>query len=329
MRRRDVIVAALLVAAGMPAAVVAQTDGKIWRIGWLHPASLSIRAVAAQREAFREAMRELGYVEGRNVTIEYRWAEGRVERLPELAAELIRTGVDVIVVANMIADHAVRQVTTSIPVVMVAGDDPVGQGVAASLARPGGNVTGLLSQNDDLYAKRIELLLEVAPRADRIAVLADPGDPLNRQNLAAMSAAARTLGVALVPVEVVGPAALPEALTTVRRAAATALVVQSGPLFLISIRHLVALVEDAGLPAIYGTRTSAEAGGLISYGFNSSANFRRSAAYVDRILKGAKPADLPIEQPTKFELVINLKTAKAMGITIPPTLLARADEVIE
>ena len=329
MRRRGFILAVLLASAGMPVMAAAQAQGKIWRIGWIHPASLASTAVAAQLEAFREQMRELGYVEGQNITIEYRWAEGQFERIPGFAAELVRAGVDVIVATNIVSVLPARRATTTIPIVMIGVADPVGQGVAVSLARPGGNATGLSSQSNELDAKRLELLMAMAPRADRIAVLFDPSDPSNPQTLETMSAAARTLGVVLVPIDVPGPAGLQEALAAVRRASPAALAVQTGPRFLDVIRELIALSDMAHLPTIYATRTYTEAGGLMSYGFNSSASFRRSAVFVDRILKGAKPADLPIEQPTKFELVINLKTARAMGITVPAALLARADAVIE
>jgi putative tryptophan/tyrosine transport system substrate-binding protein len=329
VRRREFVALAGCAVACIPTALVAQSDRKIWRIGWLHPASLAVRAVRTQLEAFREGMGEFGYVEGHNVAIEFRWAEGDADRLPEFAAELVRSGVDVIVAANIITVLAARQATRAIPIVMVAGADPVGHGVAASLARPGGNVTGLSNQNEDLDGKRLEILLDLAHGAKRIGVMVDPLDPLHGQTLTHMSAAATTRGIEIVPIQVTGPAGLMEAFGVVQRSSATAVAVQLSPRFLNVIGQLVSLANDARLPAIYGTRTYVEAGGLIGYGFDSSANFRRSASYVDRILKGSNPADLPIEQPTKFELVINLKTAKALRLTIPPALLARADEVIE
>jgi putative ABC transport system substrate-binding protein len=278
--------------------------------------------------AFLQRLRELGWIEGQSIAIEYRWAEGRTERAAEIAAELVARKVDVIVTSGTAVVVAVKQATSVIPIVFAAAGDPVGTGLVASLARPGGNVTGLSLQLTDLAAKRLELLREVAPSLGRLAILANVGGPAVLLDMREVEAAARTLGFEVIKLEVrrdddIAPAF--EAL----KGRAEALYVANDPLVDTQRIRISTLALAARLPTMYGSRGHVEAGGLMSYGTNFPDMFRRAADLVDKILKGAKPADLPVEQPTKFELVINLKTAKALGLTVPPLLLARADEVIE
>ena len=312
-----------------PLTAEAQLPAKVPRIGYLtgHLASgLSLR------EAFLQGLRDLGYVEGRNVVIEYRDAEGKREQLPALAAELVALKVDVIVVTSTPAGLAARQATRTIPIVLGWVVDPVGSGLVTSLARPGGNVTGLSSLARELVGKRLELLKQAVPGVSRIAVIWHPGDYGERTESEMHNAedvAARTLGVRRQVLEARGPEDFDRAFSDIARARADAVVVQSTNVFFIERRRLVDLAAKNRLPAMYPTREFVDAGGLMSYAANTADLLRRAATYVDKILKGAKPANLPVEQPTKFELVINLKTAKALGLTIPPSLLQRADQVIE
>jgi len=267
-------------------------------------------------------------VEGQNFAIEERWAEGRAERLPDLAADLVRLKVDVIVTGSTPGARAAKQATTKIPIIAVVVGDPVGTGLVASLARPGGNLTGLSDITVDLSAKRLELLKEVAPTASRVAVLWNPTHPTNPLQLRETQVAAQALGLTLQPVVVGSSDELERAFAAMMRERASALLVLAETLTLLHRRRLADLAAKNRLPAMYPFREQAEAGGLMSYGPSIPDMYRRAAVYVDKILKGAKPADLPVEQPTRFELVINLKTAKALRLTIPPSVLIRAEEVI-
>jgi putative ABC transport system substrate-binding protein len=329
MERRTflgVIAGSLLTA---PLAAEAQQAGKVARIGWLGD---SPAASPHLDEAFRQGLRDLDYVEGRNVVIEYRWAEGKFERLPALAAELVALKVDVILAGTVLAAVAAKQAIRTIPIVFAAVADPLGSGLVTSLARPGGNVTGLSVLSPELVGKRLEQLKQALPGVSRVAVLWQPGafgERTEQDMLKAAEVAARALGVRLQFVEARGPTDFDRAFSDMTRAHAGALTVLPSPMFLNERRRLVDLAAKHRLPAGYPWREGADAGGLISYGPSLADLYRRAATYVDKILKGAKPGDLPVEQPTKFELVINLKTAKALRLTIPPSLLQRADEVIQ
>jgi putative ABC transport system substrate-binding protein len=277
-----------------------------------------------------QGLRELGWVDGKNIVIEYRWAEGRADRLPDLAAELVRLKVDVIFAANTSVALAAKNATGTIPIVMATGGDPVGLGLVASLARPGGNVTGLsFSVGMETVGKGLELLKETVPKVRRVAVLSNPANPSHALAIKNVSDAARAVRMQLQLLEARGPNEFDNAFAAMARERAEALLVVLDPFFGIHRAQLRDLAAKNRLPAMYGSREYPEAGGLMSYGADFRHNFRRSATYVDKILKGAKPADLPIEQPTRFELVINMKTAKALGLTIPQSLLLRADQVIE
>jgi putative ABC transport system substrate-binding protein len=308
----------------------AQPAKKVYRIGRLAPGSPGGNPF---QEVFRQALHEIGYVEGQNLVIEYRWAEGQQERLPALAAELVQIPVDVLVPSGgSTAIRAAQQATRTIPIVMVGGSDPVAAGFVASLAHPGGNITGLSLLTPELAGKRLELLKETVPQSTRVAVLANPSaastrDPTTPSTLAV---AARALGLHLHVVEVRRAEELDDAFAAMARAGAEALYVGGDSLLLDGLRgRIVELAAQYRLPAMYAWRMHVEAGGLMSYGVSLAERHRRAAIYVDKILKGATPAALPVEQPTTFELVINLKAAKALGLTIPPTVLFRADEVIQ
>src|SRR5437660_2446305 len=311
-----------------PLAVRAQQAAKVPRIGYL----AGDRAASPHLiEAFRQGLRDLGYVEGSNVLIEYRDAEGKFERLPALAAELVALKVDVIVAGGTPLILAAKQATRTLPIVFAAASDPVTDGLVTSLARPGGNVTGLSNIAPDLVGKRLELLKQAVPGVNRVAILWQPGGTGERteQDMRkGAEAAARALGVRLQFLEARGPADFDRAFSDMTRERAGALTSLGGSMFFSERRRLVDLAAKNRLPALYQQREFVDAGGLMAYGANLADNFRRAATYVDKILKGTKPGDLPIEQPTKFELVINTKTAKALGLTIPPSLLQRADHVI-
>jgi putative ABC transport system substrate-binding protein len=282
--------------------------------------------------SFIQGLRDLGYVEGRNLVIEYRDAEGKHERLPALAAELVALKVDVIVAPSTVAALAARQATRTLPIVFAGAVDPVTDGLVTSFARPGGNVTGLSNLALGLSGKNLELLKQAVPGIGRIAVLWQPGgsgERTEKDMLKEAEVAARALGVRLQVVEARGPADLDRAFSDMTRARAGALTVVGSPLFVNERRRLADLAARNRLPAVYPGRLYVDAGGLMSYGTNLADLLRRAATYVDKILKGAKPADLPVEQPTKFELVINLKAAKAIGLTIPPAVLAQADAVVQ
>lgn len=280
-------------------------------------------------QAFRLGLRDAGYAEGRDVVIEWRSASGDYDRVPELVADLVQRQVEVIVVENTVAARAIKLATSTIPIVMAIIADPVGSGLVASLARPGGNVTGLSMMTTDLTVKRLQLLKEVVPQASRVAVLWNPATPWHAKVIEDLKAAAPSLSIELSFVGVRTPEDIDPAFSAVNRARAQALYVIEDPLLFIHRTTFLKLASNARLPVVHGAREFADAGGLISYGVNTGDLFRRSAGYVDKILKGAKPGDLPIEQPTKFEFFVNLRTAKALGLTIPQSILLRADEVIQ
>jgi putative ABC transport system substrate-binding protein len=306
-----------------PLAAEAQQAGKVYRIGILANVSGDIWG------PFIEGLRDLGYVEGQNITIEFRSSEAKYERLPDLAAELVRLKVDVIVAP---ADENVvvaKQATRTIPIVMAGSGDPVGGGLVASLAQPGGNVTGLSLSAPELAGKQLQLLKETVPRVSRVAVLLNPTNRAGHSLLGEAKVAAQSLRVQLQILEARRPDEFQSVFAAMARERAGALLVFPDGMFLLQRTRITDFAAKSSLPAMYGRREFVDAGGLMSYASSLGYNLRRAAAYVDKILKGAKPGDLPIEQPTKFELVINLKTAKALGLTIPPSLLARADQVIE
>ena len=280
-------------------------------------------------EAFRQGLRELGYIEGQNIAIEYRSAEGKSERLPGLAAELVRLKVDVIVAASPPATEAAKRATSTIPIVFAVSGDPVAEGLVTSLARPGGNITGLATISPELVGKQLEMLKGVAPKVTRVAVLQNPSTGLQPVALRQAEDAARALGVQLQILEARTPSEIDAAFAAMSSQRAGGVLVLRDAMFRAQRAQIVALAAKSRLPAVYGFREQAEAGGLMAYGASVPQLFRRAATYVDKILKGAKPANLPVEQPTKFELVINLKTAKALGLTIPPSLLGQADQVIQ
>jgi putative ABC transport system substrate-binding protein len=324
MNRRDTVLALLSLGAG-PHFAFAQQSGKVWRIGYLTPGS----GPNAFVEAFREELRTLGYIEGRNLSIEYRYAAGKEERLPELAAELVQLKVDVIVTPATPAIAAAKRATSAIPIVMIAPTDAVGSGLVASLARPGGNVTGMTYLSTDLAGKRLQLLREVLPKAARVAVLAfKGGSGASELFLEKLQAAARQMGITLIVRKENEAAALGDAFAAMERERAQALIVEITPFTGDNRKRIVELAAQHRLPTLIEARGFVQIGGLMSYGPSLLEMYRRSAHYVDRIFKGAKPADLPVEQPTKFELVINMNTAKTLGLTIPQSMLARADEVI-
>jgi putative ABC transport system substrate-binding protein len=311
-------------------AAEAQQPTKVYRIGLLSP-TFHLFAPNARVEAFRQGLRELGYVEGQNLVIESRYAEGRAERLPDLAAELVRLQVEVIVAGGSQAIRAAQHATRTIPIVMAGTSDAVAQGFIASLARPGGNITGLSDLSAELHGKRLELLKETVPQSARIAVLANPASPYYASRMHNMTVAAQTLGVQLHVVEVRRADELDTAVTAMSQARADALLVVEDALVLSTSLggRLADFAAKSRLPAMYGWREYVDAGGLMSYGPSFQDTYQRAATYVDKILKGATPADLPVEQPIKFELVIKLKTAQALGLTMPPSLLLQADEVIK
>jgi len=309
-------------------AAEAQTAGKVYRIGVFWTSTPT--AVARSNEAFTRELRERGYVEGQNVILERRYAEGRVERVGEIAAELVRMKVDVIVAATDPAIAAVKRQTQSIPIVMVGPYDPVGTGFIASLARPGGNITGLSRMSPELSAKRLELLREVVPQLSRVAVVWNPDVRGALLDFKELEGPARSLRLQLKSVEVSHVDDFARAFSAMTEARAEAIIVITpNPVTNANTGQLVSFAQKNRVVSIYGTTEYADAGGLMAYGVSNTERWRRSATYVDRILKGVNPGDLPVEQPTKFELVVNLKAAKAIGLTMPPSLLRRADRVIQ
>jgi putative ABC transport system substrate-binding protein len=329
MRRRDFMT--LLGGAAMTwprAARAQQLPAKIPRIGVLWSTAPSANPQLI--EAFRQGLREHGYVEGQNVVVEHRWAEeGRLERLPHFAAELVRLKVDLIVAGAAPAAHAAKQATTTIPIVIANVGEAMESGFVASLARPGGNITGISVFTPQLAAKRLELLKEAVPHLSRIAVLWNATSPTKAIDWRETQIAARVLKLTVQSQEVRGPDDFERAFAAINRDRFDALHVLADPLMASQRARIIAFAAKSRLPTIFDQRNNVEDGGLIAYGTNSRDVYRRAAVYIDKILKGAKPADLPVEQPTKFELIINLKTAKTLGLTIPATVLARADEVIE
>ena len=322
-------VALLLAGLSSPAAGGAQQAGAIARIGYL---ALDIDASPHLTEAFRQGLRDLGYVEGRNVALEIRSAQGKLEGLSALAAELAALKVDVILAGSTPHALAAKQATGTLPIVFAAADDPVGSGLVTSLARPGGNITGVSTVGLDLVGKRLEQLKQAVPGVSRVAILHNPGERTERDGLREAKeaeVAARAMGVRLQFVEARHASDFDRAFAEMTRERAGALTVTGTSTFYNERGRLVDLAAKHRLPTMYSAREYVEAGGLMSYGANPTDWFRRAATYVDKILKGTKPAVLPVEQPTKFELVINLKAAKALGLTIPPSALARADQVIE
>jgi len=308
-------------------AAEAQQAKKIPTIGLLFGATPT--AQTSGIEAFRQGLRELGYMEGKNIFIEWRFAEGKSDRLPSLAGELVRLKVDVIVTAGPQPTRSAKQATTTIPIVMAQDDDPVGSGFVASLARPGGNITGLATFGPEVSGKQLELLREIVPKLSRVGVLGDVIRPGTAQALKEINVAADAFAMQLQYLEVRGPKNIETAFRAAAKERAEALLVQRSPVLLSQRRQLADLAAKSRLPALYGTREYVEDGGLMSYGVSIADQFRRAAWYVDKILKGMRPADLPVEQPRKFEFVINLKAAKQIGLTIPPNVLAQADRIIK
>jgi putative ABC transport system substrate-binding protein len=326
MKRREFIGLLGGAAASVPFAARAQQPGKIPTIGFLGAATPA--AWSAWTGGFVGRLGELGWIEGRTVAIEYRWAEGRTERYGEIASEFVRLKVDVIVTVGSAA-VAVKQVTSVIPIVFAVAIDPLGTGLVTSLSRPGGNVTGVSSQSADLDGKRLEILRETFPGLRRLLILANAGNPASMQELHEIETPARKLGLEVATLEIRRADDLEPAAFGPGAAGTSALFAVSDPLVVVSRARINSLAQAARLPTMYAVRDYVEAGGLMSYGPNYANLFSRAGDFVDKILRGAKPGDLPVEQPTKFELVINLKTAKAIGLEISPSLIARADEVIE
>jgi putative ABC transport system substrate-binding protein len=326
-RRAAVLVAIALgaVVGGAPLPALAQQPGKVFRVGILSPAG---RPDTKIFDAFRQGLADLGYIDGKNITIEYRLAAGDTSRLPAMAGELVRLSVDIIVTDTEKSAVITHEATRTIPIVgATLGPDPVAAGLAASLAHPGGNVTGFAGFGVELSGKRLQFLKEALPAISRIAALWNPADPMSVRR--ATEEAARTLGVQLHTIEIATPDEIPAGFEAAAASGIEALVVVPNAMFWNERVRIVALAAKHRMPAIYPEREYADDGGLLAYGQDIPASFRSAATYVDKILKGAKPADLPIQLPTRFELVVNIKTAQALGLTIPPAILTRADEVIE
>ena len=323
MKRRE-FMAGLGSAAAWPLVARAQPAEKVRRIGWLFPGSTTVI-----RPVFVDAFRGLGWIEGKNVAFEIRAAGDRPDRLPELVAELVRLDVDVIVAGGTLAPLAAKRATSTIPIVMLGAGDPLGTKLIASLARPGGNVTGLSMMVTDMAGKRLQMLKEFLPRVAKEAVLWNAANPYPARVFKETQGAGQTFGIEVQSVEVRGPDDFDPAFETAIRRLPDALITVEDPLTLDYRKNIVQFAEKYRLPAMYGIREFVTIGGLMSYGVSIDDLYRRAAVYVDKVLKGVKPADLPVAQPTKFELVFNLKTAKALGLTVPALLLAQADEVIE
>jgi putative ABC transport system substrate-binding protein len=313
--------------ASPPVCFAQPQRAKVARIGLLESSSAS--SSANLREALIAGLRELGLVEGKNIVIEYRGAEGKYERLPGLAAELVQMKVDVILAGGTPAVQAAKQATTSIPIVMVRVGDPVGSGFVASLSRPGGNITGLSNIIVEVASKYVELLRAAVPKLSRVTVLVNPTNPIHPDYFKRVQATAKTNSVTISPIQSSTASQIEAAFGAMKQERAGALIVLGDPFFSSQARRIAELAAQQRLPTMFWTRGPVESGGLMSYGQNNAEHYYRAATYIDKILKGAKPADLPVEQATKFELVINLKTAKSIGITIPQQLLLQADKVIE
>jgi ABC-type uncharacterized transport system substrate-binding protein len=325
MDRRTFI--ASMVGTVLPAPLTAAAQaGKVYRVGFLWDSPAMFPDAI---EAFRRGLRDLGWVEGQNIVVEYRWGEGRHDRLHDLAEELVRLKVDVIVAGGSFYTEAAKRATSTIPIIFVSHADPIRSGHVASLARPGANITGVALMMTETNAKGLELLKEAVPGLSRVAVIWDPATPSHGPGLKAVEVAGRTLGLQLQPVAVRSATEFDSAFSAMVRERAGGLLVLSTPIFIAGAKRLAELAITHKLPSMFGPRHHVEAGGLMSYSPDRADIFRRGAIYVDKVLKGAKPADLPVEQPTKFELVINLKTAKALGLTISQSFLVRADQVIQ
>ncbi len=321
----SILVAVVLLALAVIAE--AQQPKKVARIGFLGASSASV--LAARIEAFRQGLRDLGYVEGKNIVIEWRSAEGKLDRLPALAAELVRLKVDVIVTTGPAPTRPAKEATSTIPIVMAFDNDPVGNGFVASLARPGGNITGLSTLAPEISGKQLEVLKEIVPRLSRVAVLGSSTTPGNAQSLKETELAAGAFGVKVQYLDVRDPKDIDTAFRATGKGRADAILVLTSPVFNPYRTEIADLAAKNRLPAIYSTPEFVEDGGLMTYGVSLTDLYRRAATYVDKLLKGAKPADLPVEQPKKFEFIINLKAAKQIGLTIPPNVLVRADKVIK
>ena len=327
--RRKLLVALGAGALATPLVSFSQQQNKVWRVGFLllrsRPDTLDSEVV----RAFLQGMSDLGYVEGKNLVIEWRFAEGEYERLPGLAAELVQLKVDVIVTPASQTTSAAQKSTTTIPIVMVNVGDPVGSGFVKSLAHPGGNITGLSNVSVDLSPKHLEMLLSMVPRLSRVAVLVNPTNSGYTTMLKSVETSAQKVGAKILPVEARTAPEIEKAFSAMSREKAGAVIVARDALFIQQARRIAELAAKNRLPSIAEIREYVDAGGLMSYGQNRRDNYRRATTYVDKIFKGAKPGDLPVEQPTKFELIINRKTAKALGLTIPQSLLISADKVID
>jgi putative ABC transport system substrate-binding protein len=326
MRRRQFIGLLCGAATILPIAARAQQAAKIAQIGFLGVTTGA--DLASRAEALRAGLRELGYVEGKNLVIESRYADGKFDRLPELAAELVRLKVDVIVTHATPGTRAAQRATVTIPIVIAASADAVAAGLVASLSHPGGNTTGLTFFNPELMGKRLELLKELIPKVTRVAVLINPNNPANRLNLQATGVTAKSLDVEIKPFEAREPNEFANVFSAMVKENYEGVVVSEDPILIANVNGIAELASKHRLPSV-GFREFVQVGGLISYGADLRSLFQRAAYFVDKILKGTKPGDLPVEQPTKFELIANLKTARALGLTVPPQLLTRADEVIE
>jgi putative ABC transport system substrate-binding protein len=321
------LLAMVVILATWAVVAEAQQPKKVARIAFLFGLSPSVRR--DRMEAFRQGLTELGYAEGKNIVIEYRWAAGKIERLPALMAELVRLNVDVIVTAGPSPTRSAKEATATIPIVMAWDYDPVGNGFVASLARPGGNITGLSTLAPEISGKQLELLKEILPKLSRVAVLGTSTVPGNAEALRATELAAKTLTVRLQYLDIRDPQEIEPAFEAARGGRAEAVLALASRVLFSQRTQIANLAVKRRLPVVYGDREHVEAGGLMTYGVSINDLFRRAATYVDKILKGAEPAELPVEQPTRFELVINLKTAMQIGLTIPPHVLARADRVIK
>jgi putative ABC transport system substrate-binding protein len=328
-RRRKLLVALGASALTVPFTSFAQPQGKVWRVGILSTSDRLASTISSLHSAFLQGMRELGYAEGKNLVIEPRFAESKAELLPILAAELVQLRVDVILAAATPATGAAQKATTTMPIVMVNVGDPVNSGFVKSLAHPGGNITGISTISSDLGPKRLEMLLSVVPKLSRVAVLLNPSNASNINNFDMLEAAGQKRGVKIVRAEARTPQEIDSAFSLMRQQNAGALIVLLNPIFQNQINLIAELTEKHRLPSMTGDRLYVEGGCLMSYESSLSYGWLRAATYVDKIFKGVKPADLPVEQPMKFELVINGRTAKALGLTIPQSLLISADKVIE
>jgi putative tryptophan/tyrosine transport system substrate-binding protein len=326
MRRRDLIKAFAGATINWPLAARAQI-ATVRRIGLLSP--FTRLDAAPWNQAFLKGLRDLGWIDGKNITFEYRYSDGNNDRLPALIADLIRLKVDIIVTSVTNDTLAAKNATTEIPIVMAAAGDPVATGIVGSLARPGGNITGLSQMNPDLTAKRLEVLKEIAPGISFMVVLLNPEDPISALGWKEIQLAAKGLGIAAQSVEIRNTGDLEKNLAVIAKARFNALAIMPNPVFVTNLKSIADFALQNRLPSMFHLREFVDVGGLVSYGVDRSDLYRRAATYVDKILKGASPADLPIEQPTKFDLAVNVKTAKALGLTVPPSLRVLADEVIE